>query len=70
MDYKINSTKRYKVTFLKDFASYKAGNEAMVSMPIAIKFVNAGLVKADKELFADAKANGADELIKRQKTVE
>lgn len=68
--YKINSAKRYEVTFVKDTARFKTGDKTMVGMVLAIKFLNLGLVKADREFYADAKAAGCDELIKKQKTVE
>ena len=66
--YKIDSCKRYKVTFLKDTERFKAGEESYVGMAIAIKFVNLGLVKAERELYNDAKAAGCDDLIKKAKS--
>lgn len=63
--YNINSAKRYKVTFLKDAGAFKKDQESMVGMVIAIKYINKGWVKADKELYADAKAFGCDKMIKK-----
>lgn len=68
--YKINSEKRYEVTFVKDTARFKTGDKTMAGMVLAIKFLNWGMVKADREFYADAKAAGCDELIEKQKTVE
>lgn len=68
--YKINSCKRYKVTFLRDTERFKTGDESYVGMAIAIEFLNLGLVKADKELYADAKAAGCDKLIKKSNVTE
>ena len=68
--YTINSTKRYKVTFLKDAGAFKKDDETLVGMAIAIKFVNKGWVKADRELYADAKEAGCDKLIKKSTVAE
>lgn len=66
--YKIDSCKRYKVTFLKDTERFKTGDESYVGMALAIEFLNLGLVKADKELYADAEAKGCRDRIKKIKS--
>lgn len=63
--YKIYSAKRYKVTFLKAAGAFKKDDTTKVGMAIAIKFLNKGWVKAERELYADAKAAGCDKLIKK-----
>ena len=65
MDYTINSTKRYEVTFTKDTDKFKKGDKSHVGMALCIKFLNSGLVTAEKEFYADAKAAGCDKLIKK-----
>lgn len=66
--YKINSCKRYKVTFIKDTERFKAGAESYVGMALAIEFLNLGLVKADKEFYAAAEAEGCKDRIKKIKS--
>ena len=55
---------------MKDTERFKTGDESYVGMAIAIEFLNLGLVKADKDLYADAKAAGCDKLIKKSTVTE
>lgn len=63
--YNIYAAKRYKVTFLKDAGAFKKDDETTVGMAIAIKFLNKGWVKAERELYADAKTAGCEKLIRK-----
>lgn len=71
-EYKMNLTKRYEVTFVKDGTKYKSGDKVLVGMPLASRFYSEGKIEATNELLNDAKALGCEELFtkrKRKKTV-
>lgn len=51
-------TQRFKVTFKKDFALYKAGETTSVAFPIAMMHVRNGVAEASVELIEYAKSVG------------
>lgn len=51
-------TQRFKVTFKKDFALYKAGDTTSVAFPIAMMHVKNGVADASEELIGYAKSVG------------
>ena len=55
-EYRINLTKRYNVTFVKDGVKYKTGDEVSVGMALASKFYAEGKIEATNELINDARA--------------
>lgn len=67
-EYRINLTKRYKVTFIKDGVKYKSGDEVPVGMALASKFYAEGKIEATSELINDAKMLGCEELFTKRKS--
>lgn len=65
--YKVSLTKRYPVTFAKDGVRHKKGDEAEVSMVVAARLSADGRIVPTKELLADAKEYGCEELFKTKK---
>ena len=49
-EYKMNLTKRYEVTFVKDGTQYKSGDKVSVGMPLASRFYSEGKIEATNEL--------------------
>ena len=59
-EYRINLTKRYNVTFVKDGVKYKTGD----------KFYAEGKIEATNELINDARALGCEELFTKRKSAK
>ena len=59
-EYRINLTKRYKVTFIKDGVKYKAGDEVSVGMALASKLINDAKMLGCEELFTKRKSARKD----------
>ena len=69
-EYRINLTKRYNVTFVKDGVKYKTGDEVSVGMALASKFYAEGKIEATNELINDARALGCEELFTKGKSAK
>lgn len=69
-EYKMNLTKRYEVTFVKDGTKYKSGDKVLVGMPLASRFYSEGKIEATNELLNDAKTLGCEELFTKRKRKE
>ncbi len=69
-EYKMNLTKRYEVTFVKDGTKYKSGDKVSVGMPLASRFYAEGKIEVSSELLNDAKALGCEELFTKRKRKE
>lgn len=65
-EYKMNLTKRYDVTFIKDGSVYKTGDVVSAGMALASRFFADGKIEATSELINDAKELGCEELFTRQ----
>lgn len=68
--YSISLTRRVKATFIKDFGAFKKGAETLVSLPIAIKWVNSGAVQLTDEIEKTANEFKMQELIKSKSKKE
>ena len=66
-EYKVDITKRYKVTFARDGVRYKKGDTANVSMMVAAKLASDGRIPPTTELLADAPALGSEGLFAKAK---
>lgn len=64
--YKVNITKRYPVTFVKDGVCFKKGDKTEVSMMVAAKLARDGRITPTKELLEDAKALGSEGLFAKK----
>lgn len=69
-EYKMNLTKRYEVTFVKDGTKFLSGDKVLVGMPLASRFYSEGKIEATNELLNDAKALGCEELFTKRKRKE
>ncbi len=69
-EYRINLTKRYNVTFVKDGVKYKTGDEVSVGMALARKFYAEGKIEATNELINDARALGCEELCTKRNSAK
>lgn len=61
--YKFDLSEVYEVTFKKKTKYHEAGEKTLVSLPIAIKFVNDGRIELTPEVREAAEKAGMTELI-------
>lgn len=61
--YMISLSDVYEVEFKQTTNFHTKGDKILVSLPIAIKFINEGKVDMTAEILEAVKANGMDELI-------
>lgn len=60
--YKFNPSEVYKVTYLKA-RHHEVGEEDLVSLPVAIKFINNGLISSTPEIEEAITKSGMQDLI-------
>lgn len=58
MGYSCDITKRFNVTFTKNHSTFKAGDVADMTFPIAEKLVKKGVATASQELYEYGKSIG------------
>lgn len=51
-------TRRFQVTFIKDFGAFKAGDTTQMTFPIATMMVKKGVAEASQELIEYGKSIG------------
>ncbi len=51
-------TRRFQVTFIKDFGAFKAGDTTQMTFPIATMMVKKGVAEATQELIDYGKSVG------------
>lgn len=65
--YNMDLSELYEVMFIKDLGAFSKGEKTHVSLPIAMKWVNKGVVSSTSEITAAAEKYGCTELLKSYK---
>lgn len=65
--YKMDLSELFKVTFNKNFGLFKSGESTCVTLPIALKWANDGLVNKTEEMEKAAKSSECTELLDDKK---
>lgn len=52
-------TRRFQVTFIKDYGAFKIGDITSMTFPIAKQMVRLGVAEADRELYDYGKSIGS-----------
>jgi len=66
--YDMPLAKRFEVTFKKAFGKFQSGGKTSVTLPIALKWINLGLVDKTSEIDAATEKAEAKELIETKKS--
>jgi hypothetical protein len=64
--YSVPLSKRFEVTFKKKFGKFNKGEKTSVTLPIAIKWINLGLIESSSEIDSAINESKAKELIKEK----